>query len=169
MAPSAKFLAATLLLATAAASSCGPSENRSTSVLLCPAPGDSVLFTAVTKYVEQVSPKPRRFLVTTGSDSALPDGGRAALQRKGPMYLYPAAPAQIGAFRQQLAAKGDLVTLLVDFGGVKQLGDARAVVQLRGRFVGGALDGQAAPARAITFRCETAQWRFVDSRQETTA
>lgn len=162
----AKFLGGAIFIGVAAV--CGPPENGATSRLPCQAPGDSVIFTAVKAYVEQVSPKPRRFLVTIG-DSTLPDGGRAALQQKGPMYLYPASAAQVDAFRKQLAAKGNLVTLLVSYGGVKQLGDARAIVQLGGSFVGGALDGQHAPARAVHFRCDAAQWRYADIRQEKSA
>jgi hypothetical protein len=153
-----------LLLAVAA---CGerPDYLRR-PVIACSAPGDEVISMAVAAYLEQVTPRPKRFLIAVGTDSVLPDAGRAALQDKGPTFLYPSDPAQQAAMRSQLAAKGAYPTLLVVYRGMRRLDDARAMVRVGGHFVGGAEDGRAAPSRAIYFQCDTARWHVSHAEEE---
>ena len=122
---------------------------------------------AVREYLQGLQPTPRRFLVMLGSDSTLPDAGRRALQERGPMYLYPADPAQQGAARDRLSREfGSLRTLLVLYGGMTQPNDQSVVVRLSGRVVGGSDDGQRTPARAMHFSCQTARWRFARAEEE---
>ncbi len=121
---------------------------------------------AVAEYLKKVTPPPKRFLVSVGTDSALPDGARQALQDKGPTFLYPANPEQQITVRKQLAAKGNFPTLLLSYRGVRRLADTRAVVRLGGHFVGGMEDGLAAPAGAVYFQCDTARWHVARAEEE---
>jgi hypothetical protein len=121
---------------------------------------------AVAAYLEKVTPRPKRFLVPVGTDSALPAGAQEALQEKGPTFLYPADPKQQAAVRNQLAAKGTFPTLLVAYRGMRRLDDGRAVVRIGGHFVGGVENGRAAPSGAIYFECDTARWHVARAEEE---
>ncbi|MDQ6886742.1 MAG: hypothetical protein M3068_05545 [Gemmatimonadota bacterium] len=146
------------LIAVALAAACGGSGS---SAAACAAPGDSLVSEGVSEYVRDslVTPQPLRFLAPVGSDSALPEAGRVALQDKGPTYLYPADPTQQALVRAMLKGKGDFPTLAVFYRGVSLRPDGRAQLRLHGRFVGGANDGAPAPSRAILFKCDSARWR----------
>jgi hypothetical protein len=167
-----KMLPGTTLLASAVLvaftlHACGDRATPSHRPLLgCGAPGDEVVSMAVTEYLKKVTPPPKRFLVSVGTDSALPDAAGQALQDKGPTFLYPADPGQQTVVRKQLAAKGNFPTLLIAYHGLRQLDDTRAVVRVGGHFVGGAEDGRAAPSGVIYFQCDTARWHVVRAEEE---
>lgn len=135
----------------------------------CTDPTSALVAPAVDVYVKSVVPKPRRFLIASGTDSALPLGSEARLQRHGPTYVFPADPA----LRQRVLTRldsvaaiyGDMPTLLVTYRGVARAGDDRAIVRLGGYFVSGSPTGTVAH-RAVQFVCDTARWHPVRAEEE---
>jgi hypothetical protein len=135
----------------------------------CAAPTLALVPPAVDVFVKSVRPTPRRFLIASGTDSALPTGAESGLQRHGPTYLFPPDTA----LRRRLLARldsvaesyGDMPTLLVTFRGIDRAGDDRAVVRLGGYFVGGATNGTVAH-RTVQFVCDTARWNVVRAVEE---
>jgi hypothetical protein len=167
--PSARALAGlSLAIAlTTLAAACGGSSAGARAGA-CAAPPDSLVAVAVREYVQKASPTPYRFLVEATGDSALPDAGRAVLQDKGPMYLFPSDPAKQSAALASIDEKGSYVTLLVLYGGMQSPAKGQAVVNLSGRYVGGG-DGGESPARAYTFNCAKGRWGLATSEgQQTT-
>jgi hypothetical protein len=135
----------------------------------CAAPTLALVPPAVDAFVQSVRPKPRRFLIAVGTDSALPTGAESRLQRHGPTYLFPADTA----LRRRVLARldsvaegyGDMPTLLVTFRGIDRAGDEHAIVRLGGYFVGGVTGGTVAH-RAVQFVCDTARWNVVRADEE---
>ncbi|HVE78257.1 MAG TPA: hypothetical protein VNA89_05330 [Gemmatimonadaceae bacterium] len=134
----------------------------------CGEPGDAQLAAAVLKYVELARPTPQRFLVAAGTDSALPEAGLLALQRKGPTYLFPADAKQQTALRARLAQVGSYNTLLVVLKERRLLDPAQMLYRMSGTYVGGPPDGQTAGVRALVFRCDSTGWRLSSSDSEQT-
>jgi hypothetical protein len=135
----------------------------------CADPTSALVGPAIDAYVRSVVPKPRRFLIASGTDSALPGGSESRLQRHGPTYVFPADPA----LRQRVLVRldsiaedyGDMPTLLVTYRGVERAGDHRAVVRLGGYFMSGSPTGSVAH-RAVQFVCDTARWNVVKAEEE---
>lgn len=135
----------------------------------CADPTPALAPAAIDVYVRSVTPLPRRFLIASGTDSALPPGSDARLQRHGPTYLFPPDTT----LRRRLLARldsissdvGDLPTLLVTYRGVNRTDEYRAIVRLGGYFVGGSADGKTAH-RAVQFACDTARWHVVRAEEE---
>jgi hypothetical protein len=128
----------------------------------CRATLEQAVGLAVSQYVKGAKPKPERFLVSAGTDSALGDAGLVALQDKGPTYLYPGDAALQAQVRGQLHAKGDYTTLLV----VRKAAasnDGSASVSLAGHYVGGESDGQHVDPRSYRFACADSVWQLKDS------
>jgi hypothetical protein len=133
------------------------------------APGtDHALGLAVREYVKQATPKPQRFLVAVGSDSALPEAGRLALQDRGPTYLYPATTALQQQIRTLLHDKGDYTTLLVVMRDATRR-DSTVTVRLDGHYVGGEEDGRNAGPRVYQASCAAGAWRLAGAAPERTA
>ena len=131
----------------------------------CTDPAASAVGAAVANYVKLVEPTPMRFLVASGTDSALPEPGLRALQDKGPTFLYPASPALQQQIRTSLAEKGDWPTLLVVYRGARAAGNT-ATVRLGGHFVGGKTGGKTVPSRVLNFVCDSTGWRFTTATEE---
>lgn len=155
-------LPAVLAIALLAACKSGESSHRLSGRARCPTQPDSFVSRAVLGYIKDANPFPQRFLVVTTGDSALPSGGMAALQDKGPTYIFPSDPAQQAKVRAHLHDIGDWTTLLVLYGG-SQLKDVdHAEVRLGGRYVGGEHDGKTAAARTLQLECDsTARWSII--------
>ncbi|MGZ8491761.1 MAG: hypothetical protein ACXWZS_06070 [Gemmatirosa sp.] len=133
------------------------------------APGtDDALTLAVREYVKQATPKPQRFLVSVGTDSALPEAGQRALQDRGPMYLFPAAPALQQQIRTLLHEKGDYTTLLLVLRDASRR-DSTVTVRLDGHYVGGEEDGRPAGPRVYQASCSAGAWRLAGAAPERTA
>jgi len=128
----------------------------------CRATLEQAVGLAVSQYIKGVKPKPERFLVSAGTDSALGDAGLVALQDKGPTYLYPGDPALQAQVRGQLHEKGDYTTLLVVRKGAESK-EGAASVSLAGHYVGGETDGQHVNARSYRFACADSVWQLKDS------
>jgi hypothetical protein len=128
----------------------------------CRATLEQAVGLAVSQYVKVAKPKPERFLVSAGTDSALGDAGLVALQDKGPTYLYPGDPALQAQVRTQLHEKGDYTTLLVVRKGAESK-DGAASVSLAGHYVGGESDGQHVNPQSYRFACADTVWHLKDS------
>lgn len=133
---------------------------------VCPPTGtDDALQLAVREYVKQAVPKPQRFLVSVGTDSALPEPGQRALQDLGPMYLFPGSAALQAQMRALLHDKGDYTTLLVVLRDATRR-DSSAIVRLDGHYVGGEEDGRAAGPRVYQVGCSAGTWRVAGAAPE---
>lgn len=169
----AAALAPAAALVVFAAACGGTAESRSasnsTTDAHCAPPGDSAVALSTTEYVKGITPTPLRFLVVFQGDSALPDAGRAALQDKGPTYLYSPDPAQQAKVKAKLAAFGDSPTLLVLYRGMRQSGEGLATFRFSGRFVGGKNDGTPAPSSAVHLQCSKGGWAFARTEEEHTS
>ncbi|MFN2400027.1 MAG: hypothetical protein ABR543_15515 [Gemmatimonadaceae bacterium] len=144
---------------------CGCADSKSSDVA-CDAPGDVVVKEAVTQYLKNLTPTPQRYLIATGTDSALPGEAHAALQNKGPTWFFPADSASQDKMREILASKGDFTTLLVTYRGTRHVDDSHAVVRIGGRYVGGEHEGRAASSRALHFQCDTSGWTWFRVEEE---
>ena len=157
-------------IATLVLSACAQ-EPRDNARFLgpCADPTTALVGPAIETYVRSVAPKPRRFLVASGTDSALPGGAEARLQQFGPTYLFPPDPAlrerQLARLDSIAKDYGDMPTLLVTYRGVDRAGENRAVVRLGGYFVTGSPKGLVAH-RAVQFVCDTARWHVVRAEEE---
>jgi hypothetical protein len=173
-APSLPAVAATALVAALVAASCGPSADAGKGAsakadarpVACTATKDDAVAAAAADYIKEAKPKPERFLIAAGTDSALGDPGLTALQNRGPTYLYPGDPTLQATVRAQLHEKGDYTTLLVVRQTATQDGK-KAAVRLNGHYVGGESDGQTPGPRAYTLGCDSTTWTVVESRAET--
>ncbi|MGH7626960.1 MAG: hypothetical protein ACREOJ_16790, partial [Gemmatimonadaceae bacterium] len=89
-----RALGALLIVAAIAACSKSGGSGGNDVVIPCNAPDAGEIAAAVPKFVSDITPLPRRFLVQTAGDSTLPSTAQAALQAKGPMYFFPSDTAQ---------------------------------------------------------------------------
>ena len=126
---------------------------------------DDALRLAVREYVKTATPKPQRFLVSVGTDSALPEPGQRALQDLGPMYLFPGSPALQQQMRTLLHDKGDYTTMLVVLRDATRR-DSTAIVRLDGHYVGGEEDGKPAGPRVYQVSCSAGAWRVAGAAPE---
>ena len=148
--------------AAVACSSGGDSDGQRRTAARgdCPAPGNALVAMAAREYVERLEPKPLRFLLAVGGDTALPEAARQVMQDKGPTYLYPADSSAQAQIRDRLAGAGEWSALMVTYHGTRQDADDRASVRLAGHWVLGDLDGTRAPARSVVFACDSARWKY---------
>jgi hypothetical protein len=128
----------------------------------CGTPGDSTIARAVTEFVKQVKPTPQRFLATVASDSAIPDAARAALQDRGPTYLYPPDSVNRAKVRQKLVSVGDYTALAVVYRGMSHPDETHTVIRLGGHFVDVGKGAAPSVSAELEFACDsTTSWRFV--------
>jgi hypothetical protein len=158
-----------MAIVTYAVTACGERDQSARFLGDCDAPTTALVPVAMDAYLESVRPPPRRFLIASGTDSALPAAAEGRLQRRGPTYIFPADPAlqsQVLSRLDSLAEPyGDVPTLLVTYRGVQRAGEDRAVVRIGGYFLGGANDGTVAH-RSVQFVCDTARWNVVRAEEE---
>ena len=138
---------------------------EATSRPRCADPRTSIVGDAVKNYVKLASPTPMRFLMSFGTDSALPEVGLSALQSLGPTYLFPPDAAQQTKVRAKLAEVGNYATLLVVLHDTR-VTSSNAVIRLGGSYVGGKEDGKRLPSRALNFACDSAGWHFTSAQEE---
>lgn len=132
---------------------------------VCAEGTDDALTLAVREYIKTATPKPQRFLVSVGTDSALSEAGQRALQDKGPMYLFPAQPALQQQMRTLLHDKGDYTTLLLVLRDATRR-DSTAIVRLDGHYVGGEEDGRPAGPRVYQVSCAAGKWTLAGAAPE---
>jgi hypothetical protein len=161
--------ALSLAWAACAVTACGDRRQSSRLSSHCADPTPALVAAAMDTYLASVLPKPRRFLIAAGTDSALPGAAESRLQRIGPTFIFPADTSLQRRVLRRLdsSAKpyGDMPTLLVSYRGVQRSSEHRAFVRLGGRFVGGANDGRVAH-RTVQFVCERAGWNVQGTQDE---
>lgn len=137
-------------------------KSASASGGRCGTPGDSVVARAVTEFVKQVVPTPQRFLASAASDSAIPDAARAALQDRGPTYLYPPDSTLRAKVREKLVSVGDYTALAVVYYGTDRPADSAAVVRVGGHFVDVGKGTPPSVKGSMEFACDSLRrWKYV--------
>ncbi|MFL5580682.1 MAG: hypothetical protein ACJ8AO_09920 [Gemmatimonadaceae bacterium] len=135
----------------------------------CAPASDGALAPAVLAYIKLASPTPQRFLVASGTDSALPEAGLRALQSKGPTYFYPADERLRAQVKKRMADIGEYASLLVTMKEARAVGDTEAIVRLRGWYVGGKHDGRSSPLRTVHLACDTTGWQVRRTTEDQSA
>lgn len=157
---------AVVTVACSSGDSGGGGERRTAARGDCPVPGNALVASAAREYIERMNPKPMRFLLAVGGDTALPEAARQVMQDRGPTYLYPADSSAQAQIRDRLKGAGDWPALMVTHHGTRQDTDERAIVRLGGHWVVGDLDGTRAPAQSIIFACDSARWKYSATEDE---
>ena len=128
----------------------------------CHTPADSILGLATVAFSKHITPKPHRFLIPAGTDSALPERAYWALQTTGAtLNVFPRDTALHKKARDQLSSNGKMTLLLVNYHGQRTLPDGRIAVDYSGHYMGGDADGKVVPRTAILFSCHATGERFV--------
>lgn len=140
---------------------CGGSSPGSNSAYEpCATLGSAEYATAVNRYLDDISPKPLRFLMIAVGDSALPGPAGDALQMKGPTFLFPGTPEQQKQVLDRLEQEGSYPTLLVVYLGSMPPAKGSATVRLAGRFVDKDDTASRAPVKSLHFSCKDGKWSF---------
>jgi len=152
---------ATALAATIGAlGACGESATVHYARTVCAQSADTgIVPVAIRAYIASQAPLPRRFAYVPGKDSSPTDAVIAALQDKGPTYLYSLDPALQGPVKKQLHSLGDYPTLLLWYHGVTRSDESHAVVSLSGAYVGDVNDGTPTPLAAVAVHCDSLGWQ----------
>ena len=108
-----------------------------------------------------VSPKPHRFLIPVGTDSALPAGAYWALQTSGAtVNVFPRDTAAQKLGLRQLSPNNTLTLLLVNYHGQDTLSDGKISLDFSGHYLAGTPRGTAVPRTAVAFDCAATGERF---------
>ncbi|HKG95120.1 MAG TPA: hypothetical protein VKA84_24600 [Gemmatimonadaceae bacterium] len=171
--PSPRTLVAASLAALATlavlASCGGPSDDKKKILPMfakrCPSfPRAQVVNDAVTQFITTATPTPQLFLYIPATDSSLPDAGVRALQNKGNTFLYSQDPALQKQMRAKLGGIDYYTSMLVVYKGLEQPDSTHAVVRLGGHYIGTKSEKEPAVARALSFQCDSTEWRFVEAK-----
>jgi hypothetical protein len=161
--PAVSAVVVAALLMTVAACSGGDGKKSTTaSGVTCRQSKDSATWRAVISYAKSSDPYAQRFLAAMAGDSALPEIGVAALQERGPTWLFPKDSAGRAKVRDRLD-DGIANTMLVYWLGSQQEADTAMTIRLSGRYIGGKLEGTVAKARVYRFKCPEDRWVLADS------
>ena len=157
-----------LLVVLGAALACSTGENTTdrpaaaSPARACSTPADSIVGLATVQFTRFITPKPHRYLIPVGTDSALPTGAYWALQTSGAtLNMWPRDTAQQKKVRDQLGAKGAYTMLVVSYHGQRALPDGRTALDFSGSYMGGDVDGKVVPHTPIVFSCHAEGERFV--------
>lgn len=154
----AVVVAAALMLAACS----GGEGKKASSEVACRQSKDSATWRAVVAYTKSADPYPQRFLTAASGDSALPEVGLAALQDRGPTWLFPADSTGRSKVRDRLS-DGAANTLLVYWHGMRPEGDTAMAITLGGRYIGGKYEGTIAREKVYRFTCPDDRWVLTDS------
>jgi hypothetical protein len=152
------------LFVVLAATACAPKEPAKQGAIapVCRVLRDSIISGAATTYVQSLGQGAARYLVSTGTDSALPDAAYGGLQGLASVRMFPADKAD-----QEKVIK-DIMTmagrqLLVSFHGAKDAGGGRTEVVFSGTFFSTGVR-MPVPRKTIVFACDSTGGRWsVDS------
>lgn len=157
---SAVVVAAVLTLAA-----CSGGDSKKTAAgVSCRQSNDSATWRAVVAYAKSSDPYAQRFLSASAGDSALPEVGLAALQDRGPTWLFPADSAGRSKVRDRLN-DGVANTLLVYWHGFQQEADTAMTIRLSGRYIGGEHEGTVSKSKVYRFKCPDDRWVLTDSTE----
>jgi hypothetical protein len=138
-----------------------PATSAAVDTRPCVTPTDSILGLAAVQFTKFVTPKPHRFLIPAGTDSALPERAYWGLQTTGAtLNVFPRDTAQQRKAKDQLSGKGKLTLLLVNYHGQRKLPDGRVAIDFSGHYIGGDVDGKAVPRVPVLFSCHATGERF---------
>jgi len=152
-----------LLAAALTLAACSGGDSKKTAAgVTCRQSTDSATWRAVVAYAKSSDPFAQRFLSASKGDSALPEVGVAALQDRGPTWLFPPDSAGRTKVRDRLN-DGVANTLLVYWLGTQQEGDTAMTIRLGGRYIGGEHEGTVSRARVYRFKCPEDRWVLTDS------
>jgi hypothetical protein len=157
---------ATLLSALALGSlaGCGGNEQARGN---CPPVDDAAVAAATRHYIQNVEPRPHRFMIMAGTDSTLPETARRVLQDAGPTFLYSADTAQQIPIRRRLAETGSWNTLLVVLRDREVLDGGRAEIEIGGYFIRGLEESEQATTMRVPLTCVDRSWQLsVDDAPE---
>ena len=127
----------------------------------CVTPVDSILGLAAVEFTKQVSPKPHRYLIPAGTDSALPERAYWGLQTTGAtLNVFPKDTALQRKAKTQLSSNGKMTLLLVNYHGQRKLPDGRLAIDFSGHYMGGDVEGKSVPRTTILFSCHAQGQRF---------
>lgn len=160
--PAVPAVVVAALLMTVIACSGGDGKKAATSGVTCRQSKDSATWRAVVSYARNSDPFAQRFLSASAGDSALPEIGVAALQDRGPTWLFPKDSAGRSKVRDRLD-DGIANTMLVYWLGSQQEGDTAMSIRLGGRYIGGKLEGTVARPKVYRFKCPDNRWVLSDS------
>ena len=139
-----------------------PAASAASNARPCVTPTDSILGLAAVQFTKYITPKPHRFLIPAGTDSALPERAYWGLQTTGAtLNVFPRDTVKQRQAKDQLSGKGKLTLLLVNYHGQRKLPDGRIALDFSGHYMGGEVDGQAVPRTPIVFSCHAVGERFV--------
>lgn len=155
-----------LLIVLGAALACSTGERTdrpaATPARACSTPADSIVGLATVAFTRYITPKPHRYLIPVGTDSALPTGAYWALQTSGAtLNMWPRDTVQQKKVKDQLGAKGAYTMLVVSYHGQRALPDGRTALDFSGNYMGGDVDGKVIPHTPIAFSCHAEGERFV--------
>ena len=162
-------LVCVVLTAVAALSACSPGDSADRPAAApaarparaCATPADSVIGLATQQFVRSISPKPHRFLIPAGTDSAVPSSAYWALQSTGAtLNMYPKDTAQQKLALRQLGANGSYTLLLTSYHGQRTLSDGQVSLEFSGRWLNGERGGTVIPRTAVLFNCAATTNRF---------
>lgn len=160
--PAVPAVVVAALLMTVVACSGGDGKKATTSGVACRQSKDSATWRAVVSYAKNSDPFAQRFLSASAGDSALPEVGVAALQDRGPTWLFPKDSVGRSKVRDRLD-DGIANTMLVYWLGSAQEGDTAMSIRLGGRYIGGKLEGTVARPKVYRFKCPDDRWVLSDS------
>jgi hypothetical protein len=121
-------------------------------------PDSAIIATALRQYLNDQSPRPKRFLYIPSKDSTPPAVGIAILQDEGPTFLFSTDATVQKPLRTKLHQDGDYPTLLVWYHGFKRTDDTHATATWSGQYVGEAEDGTTSPLHTVQLQCDSAGW-----------
>lgn len=167
-------LVCVVLTAVTAFSACSPGDSAdrpaatpaARTARACGTPADSVIGLASEQFVKNVAPKPHRFLVPEGTDSAVPRSAYWALQTTGAtVNVFPRDTAQQRKGLAQLSPNNSMTLLLVNYHGQDTMPDGRVSIEFSGHYLAGAPRGTSLPRTAVLFDCAATGPRFVVEKQ----
>ena len=125
--------------------------------------GDSTAnYLAYLEFIKDTKPTAQRFLSAAGTDSAAPEDGFQAMQRKGPSYFYGGDSVAKRKIREKLASIGPYASLLiVQRSSATSPGGDSVTLTLGGHYVGGELEGKVADSKRLTVVCADSAWKVV--------
>jgi|GEM_PF-2141487 len=137
-----------------------PGANAANAACATEAIGKLPIQLALRHYVKQANPKPMRFLVAAGTDSALSEMGAKVLQEFGPMYYYAGNDAAKQKLRERLDLVGPFPALLVVKRRSAKPSGNTEVIRLGGHYLTGEHDGMQAAANEYTYVCRPGGWEM---------
>ena len=153
MYPPALRRATRLVLLAILAAACAPKEAKQATRPACTVPSDSIVPGAVSEYITSLNTPIGKFMVSVGTDSALPERAWSSLQALGSIRMLPGDPTQQAALLREMMGAPSR-SLLIAYHGTKAVGVDTVDVMFSGAFIGTATL-KPTPSRTIRFTCDS--------------